>query len=709
MINVGYFGAEDRVKTALLYWEELRDLGFHGSLYRLWYELRNRSGLTQVLAPGTTTSETDKMEIWGDQKVTLDFFSRNRKPFFLSSIKELQSGLSDLLSEEQKLSVVRRANLAIEGTIRCYSKWEGAYGNPVEWHLNPVSRVVWPKDVHYSKALHLKQECGEVKHVWEINRLPHFFDFLRAYAITSEVKYLDAIVVQTSHWYRANPFRRGVNWSSGQELAIRVFIWLLCLYTLIDSGRCSEETLQLFCKVIYLHALHINKNIGFSRVSVHNNHLIAEASALYLVGCYMPWMKEADEWKKTGREILTTECPNQFYVDGGYCQNSHNYHRLALSYYLWVLRAAEILNEPFSYHLYDMMNSSAKYLYSSMNLEDGRLPNWGANDGALLAPWTGCDFSDFRPIVASMFLLTQGRKIFESGPWDEELLWLWGSSAMMVSKTPESRRSVSFLDAGIHILRVDAQNFVSFRCGSFKDRFGQADQLHTDIWMDGVNLACDGGSYLYNEERERYRYFAGTRSHNTMTIDGQDQMLLWRQFKWLRMTKAKLIEFDAPSLCCFGEHYGYQRLGVLHRRKIMALTGNCWVVADILEADDRQHDFALHWLISTPDTRYFHDDRSIEIGAADNPIHLSFGFSSGENVAVELINKGTAQEPYGLVSRYFGCLAECSSVRLRGSLYKDTAIISMFQPANRYTFSAVSNTKIKLIEESTGKTIELKI
>ncbi len=137
-----------------------------------------------------------------------------------------------------------------------------------------------------------------------------------------------------------------------------------------------------------------------------------------------------------------------------------------------------------------------------------------------------------------------------------------------------------------------------FRCGTPKDRFGQSDQNSVVIFIDGEEIAIDGGSYMYNDELEYHKYFMGTKSHNTVTIDGQDQMLLYRRFKWLYPSKSKMtVESEN---CISGEHFGYGRLykGQVHKRSVKNEKGFISVV-DLVNSIDIKRLVTLHWHIAT--------------------------------------------------------------------------------------------------------------
>src|SRR6185437_3929920 len=184
------------------------------------------------------------------------------------------------------------------------------------------------------------------------------------------------------------------------------------------------------------------------------------------------------------------------------------------------------------------------------------------------------DFSDMRPILQAASVLVRGERLYEPGPWDEETAWFLGVRALDAPLRKPRYRSISFSETGYHVLRGnDPRSFAAFRCGSLRDRFSQIDMLHLDVWWRGINVLADAGSFQYNGAPQWHEHFMGTRSHNTVTVDGRDQMLHHRQFKVLYWTKASLLGFVESDRWahCAGEHYGYQRHAgsCVHRRSIL--------------------------------------------------------------------------------------------------------------------------------------------
>jgi hypothetical protein len=146
------------------------------------------------------------------------------------------------------------------------------------------------------------------------------------------------------------------------------------------------------------------------------------------------------------------------------------------------------------------------------------------------------------------------------------------------------------------------------RAGHYTRRPFQADQLHVDLWWHGLNLARDAGTYLYNGQPPWNNGLARTAVHNTVTVDRRDQMRRAGRFLWLDWAQASGRSFSAPlsaspsktsadSPNCFeGEHDGYRRLGVKHRRIVQCVTEDAWVIVDDLLGAG-EHELRLHWLL----------------------------------------------------------------------------------------------------------------
>jgi len=301
------------------------------------------------------------------------------------------------------------------------------------------------------------------------------------------------------------------------------------------------------------------------------------------------------------------------------------------------------------------MERSLDFLAAHQNPADGRLPNYGGNDGAMPGVFTTCDFADFRPVLQTVSLAVRRERIFERGPWDEMPAWFFGPAILDEPLRRLDRRSVAFNSTGHQVLRgADPLSFAAFRCGSLRERFSQIDMLHLDVCWRGMNVLVDPGSYQYKAAPGWHEHFMRTASHNTLVIDGRDQMVHRRQFKVLYWTKAQLLRFeDQPGWALVaGEHYGYRRHegGCVHARSVLFVKDDLWIVLDHIVGEGT-HDLRLQWLGGEFD--WAHDRSALRLTTPKGPFTIGV-FGADGTIAESTVVAGGDDPPRGWLSRYYG-------------------------------------------------------
>ena len=84
----------------------------------------------------------------------------------------------------------------------------------------------------WASVPYLDPQHGDHKVIWEFNRHQHWLTLGRAYWLTGNARYADAIVHQLESWLSANPPLTGVNWASMLELGFRSLSWLWAIHIL---------------------------------------------------------------------------------------------------------------------------------------------------------------------------------------------------------------------------------------------------------------------------------------------------------------------------------------------------------------------------------------------------------------------------------------------------------------------------------------------
>ncbi len=627
--------------------QELRELGARGTLFRVQWELRGR--IRPVLH--TDTELHPSFGRYATAEGDLGW------PRHLPLADAPSVAAAVPLPQPERDRLARLADDAVRGRIIAFGRWPAEYGSPVQWNLNPVTGRGWESGVNLTRQIGEASLIGDVKFTWEVGRFPHAYQVARAasYMPHAADQWATALLEQMRHFTASNPAATGVHWTSGQEVAFRLLAWLFALDVLFTRTRLAKPATAFVADALITGATYIEKHLDYARIAVYNNHLLSEALALFATGALLPDAPNASRWRQLGRKTLDDEAGRQFYEDGGYIQQSHNYQRVALQDLLWACAFAKSMGDRPSSSWLRAMERSLDFLIAHQNPHDGRLPNYGPNDGSHPSPLSSCDFLDFRPTLQAVSLITRGERAYEPGPWDEEAAWFLGAKALDAPVRKAKRASASFPVTGDHVLRsLDESSFGTLRCGSLRDRFSQIDMLHLDVWWRGQNVLVDAGSYSYNGAPEWHNHFTRTGCHNTIELDGRDQMLHFRQFKVLYWTKAELLRFDDNDRWCVaeGEHYGYRRHRgkCVHRRSVLFLKDDVWVVVDRISGTG-DHTARLHWLGG--DYPWAQTANGMSLVTPEGPFTVEVIDAAGLPMHCGVV-AGQDNPPRGWLSRYYG-------------------------------------------------------
>ena len=433
----------------------------------------------------------------------------------------------------------------------------------------------------------------DIKWTWEMGRFGWATVLARAYRLTGDEKYPAFFWKSLETFMEANPPYEGPQWTSGQEVALRMISILFCGQVFAGSSHSTPERLVWLGRTIAFHAGRIPPSMAYARAQ-NNNHRLSEAVGLMTAGLALREHPQAAGWWKLGWREFHKGLSNQIAADGGYTQNSTNYHRLMLQLALWV---AAIQLEPFPEKSNSRLAAATHWLLDLLDEESGGVPNLGPNDSAYILPISTAPIWDFQPVVQAAGRAFLGKAPLAAGNWDEMDLWLSGNTHL--------EGTVDAGESSVKTVQLD-HSWAFLRAAHFMSRPGHADQLHVDLWWHGMNLALDPGTYQYNAAPPWDNALSRTCVHNTVTVDDQDQMTRAGRFLWLDWAQAHVLEHEKASDGSWerisAEHNGYRRLGILHQRSLTGFTDRRWRVEDRLidqkkQASRGEFSIRLHWLL----------------------------------------------------------------------------------------------------------------
>jgi hypothetical protein len=258
-----------------------------------------------------------------------------------------------------------------------------------------------------------------------------------------------------------------------------------------------------------------------------------------------------------------------------------NYHRVVIQLLTWAIALAEKNSERLTPVVYERAKKSLHFLRVCMNDSNGWLPNYGANDGALFFPFNDTHFRDYRPQLQAL-ANTLNINIDIDQKYEDTYWYDLKPASQNEEKIIDGL--YEFKTGGYYVIRE--KNSLSFiRCGKHKDRPSQADNLHLDIWHKGVNVLTDAGSYKYNTDKRTSKYFAGTSSHNTVMLNGYDQMLKGQRFIWYHWSQCVDVKlYEVQNEYRFEgtiSAFHYVDKNILHKREVIKQKGQpLWIIKD---------------------------------------------------------------------------------------------------------------------------------
>ena len=358
--------------------------------------------------------------------------------------------------------------------------------------------------------------------LWQFNL--HYFHFL--YLLEREEQ--EAIC---QSWIRANPPGTTVAWHP-YPTALRIVNWC----------RAEMNTPDTLVS-LYHQAAFLYRNL---ETYIYGNHLLENARALVMAGCYFAGQGEADKWLEKGVSLYLKESKEQILPDGGHYERSPMYHALMLEGYLDVLNVL-----PDGHPALPALKSTSLKMtdfMASLTRPDGTFPL----------------FNDSTHEIAS------SPKV------------LLGYAESLLNKKPIVKQA--FHESGYYLFQ-DENIYLAVDGGPVGPPYLMA-HAHADIFsyvlsVKGIPVIIDTGVYEYQAGPMR-DYVRSTRAHNTIAIDGKDQVECWGSFRVARRSAPEDVKFyQLEKGCKFsGSFSGYERLvgnKVRHSRTIYVDGKECYI------------------------------------------------------------------------------------------------------------------------------------
>jgi hypothetical protein len=597
------------------------------------------SALLNLLEPAESDGAAPSIEN------LLEHFRDRAEPRFFASFDDRRTMQSELLSRfgaQHQQTLIERADKIVDGRFQLLGFSDLHFGEPIDWHLEPVSGKRTPL-VHWSSIAEVDaSDSGDKKIVWELNRHQYFATLGRAFLLTGDQRYAQTFATHLSHWMNENPPGMGLNWVSSLEVAFRAISWIWGFHFFKSSRHLSPALFARALKFLYLHARHLETYL--STYSSPNTHLTGEALGLFYLGTLLPEFRNAQRWRETGRRILLDEIDRQVLADGVYFERTSYYHRYTTDFYTHFM----ILSERNGQSIPDSLKAKLQLLLEClmfMTRPDGTTPFIGDDDGGRLVMLDERDANNFRATLSTGAALFD-RSDFKwvAGEAAEETFWLLGRDGLQkfeqLDSNPPLQLSRGFADGGYYVIRdgwIDDSNFLLIDAGphgSLSCGHAHADALAFELAARGRTVLVDPGTFTYTGSDELRDYFRSTAAHNTLTIDGESSSVSDGPFSWKQTADAYATSWKPAERFDFfeGAHDGYSHLSssaAKHVRSVLFLKDDYWVLRDGIETEgSHRYEASFHFAASA-EPSFNETGRSVdELPSGDAGIQI-FSINAG--------------------------------------------------------------------------------
>ena len=440
-----------------------------------------------------------------------------------------------------------------------YEKYKSA------WSAGFQTENEWPNTFSYSLEYKQRDDIGDARTNWELNRHFQFALLAKNYYASGDKKYLNELAMLFEDWDQKNPFLWGISWTSVMEVAIRCSNWCYTYCFLAKSNYVSKEILtQLQTGILNMTAYIENH---YSRYSSANNHLIVEAYAIGQSGVLFGNQK----WIDLATSILTREFPIQNYADGINKELSLHYQSFYMEAVGLLMRLLVKNGISVSKSWYTWLSIMSEYLASCIG-KYGEVVEFGDNDEGKILDLCG-GFNHYRYVLGLMSCLL-GTEYTDVNMCCENIDWLFTekerTEACKKNRYIPKKRTC-YKEGGNTIIRSDDERILigidhaALGFGSIAAH-GHADALSFQMYVDGQPIFIDPGTYIYHCNIENRNAFRRTENHNTVCIDGKDQSEMLGAFLWGKRAECLLdiYEENAGNVKIQASHNGYSP--VIHSR-----------------------------------------------------------------------------------------------------------------------------------------------
>jgi len=544
--------------------------------------------------------------------------------------------------------------------------------NTIDWHLDFKSGFRWPKGRFYLKYKKVDlTNAADVKVPWELSRCHHLLWLGEAYLLTKDENYVKEVVDQLEWWIDENPLMNSINWTCAMDVAIRAVNWMYALNMVSASTALNEVALKRIHGSLFEHGWFIFRNLE-KWYPYSANHYAANIAGLLYLGQLFKETKEGKKWWKYALKEYFLEVRFQVLPSGAHFERSISYHRLMTELFAYPYFMLQRVKEPIPLDIQLRVESMFDFTdhYTKPN---SLAPQMGDNDDGRLLSFVKRDFrvheyllsigysgfgkhyeslSTDKMVLDTFFLLPEKKVIKESSPQN---------SSVSVIKDHRDAGFVVLKKADLYLI------FTNTSLSCYPDLHQKmlgththADGLSFELSVGKQDFIIDPGSYVYTASADDRKKFRSTDKHNTLTIDGLDQVELLDtdlfSVKGFNEVEKMELKENEEGICVLGTRKWKMPsdLDVFHTRKIKLKSETELEVLDEICCDS-EHNFVWHFYLAPEIAPKIIANDTVVLLGSNNSV-LNVCFSSSNNFLVEIVDCE--------ISPSYGVLISSKSIRI---------------------------------------------
>lgn len=495
----------------------------------------------------------------------------------------------NLVSERSREAILAYADAILRGEYPLMGYGAPNLGRNPDWQGDWVSGKNWPVEAS-GKMQIVRHDGSDVKAPWELSRLQFAPVVAKAYVLTGDRKYREALRSLLADWMARNPLGKGVNWTVAMEAALRGTSLCLTMELLWPFTAEEKPWLDQITASLWQHLRFIEAYSEFSFLR-RSNHYLSNIVGLTTLSAYLHGPR-MDQRLQRYANAVQREILLQTYADGGDCEASTGYHVLVGQMFLHSFvvqqRRTCVMAAEFAGRLRQMFEWIASLADDGWKLphlgdcDNGRVELLGDDIAQTMLP--AIERNSLR--VGSLCGLASSLLQIPIGGEAEDAVWLGLATGVHAGK-PEQKPVSIMPDSGIAVLRSGEASVIFCTMPNGLRGLGShthCDKLSVVFRLGTEEVFCDSGSRCYTRSAELRNLDRSTRAHNTLVVDGADQNIVPADPGLLFLcgneaVVSRIAILEDGETAVRASHQGYSRIGVEHHRTVQ-LFKRSWTILD---------------------------------------------------------------------------------------------------------------------------------